>query len=55
MIRAITPNWTEEVFIIFEIQTIQAHYTYKIKDLNDEEIKGGFYEQELQKAKATNI
>ena len=29
-------------------------YTYKIKDLNDEIIKGQFYEKELQKTKNTN-
>ena len=44
-----TPRWTEEVFTISEI-----HYTnpitYKIVDCNNEEIKGTFYEQELQKA-----
>jgi len=27
--------------------------TYKIKDKNDEEVKGSFYEQELQKSKQT--
>ena len=41
-------KWTEEVFIIDKIQ-----YTNPItyKDLNDEEIKGSFYELELLKAK----
>ena len=42
-------NWSEELFIIKEIQpTIPI--TYKIKDLLDEDIKGSFYEQELQRA-----
>jgi hypothetical protein len=43
------PLWTEE---LFEISTIQytIPITYKIKDMNGEEIKGTFYEQELQKS-----
>jgi len=46
--KGYTPRWTEEVFTVSEV-----HYTdpitYKLKDLNGEEIKGSFYEQELQK------
>ena len=40
------PNWTE-------VGKIQYTYpiTYKLKDLNDEEIQGSFYEPELLKAK----
>ena len=42
--KGYTPNWTEEVFTVSEV-----HYTdpitYKLKDLNGEEIKGSFYEQ----------
>ena len=45
-----TPNWTEEVFTIDKIQYTNP-ITYKLKDLNDEEIKGSFYEPELLKAK----
>ena len=42
-------NWSEELFIIKEIQpTIPI--TYKIKDLLGEDIEGSFYEQELQMA-----
>ena len=42
-------NWSEELFIINKIQpTIPI--TYKIKDLLGEDIKGSFYEQELQRA-----
>ena len=47
--KGYTPNWTEEVFTIDEIQYTNP-ITYKIKDLNNEEIKGSFYEQELLKA-----
>ena len=44
------PNWTEELYIVNEVQkTIPP--TYKLKDLLGEEIEGSFYEQELQKSK----
>jgi len=43
-----TPNWTEEVFIVDEIQWTSP-ITYQIKDLNGELIKSTFYREELQK------
>ena len=46
--KGYTPNWTEEVFVISEIQPTDP-ITYKVKDLNGEEIKGTFYREELQK------
>jgi hypothetical protein len=47
--KSYLPLWTEELFEISAIQyTIPI--TYKIKDMNGEEIKGTFYEQELQKS-----
>lgn len=48
--KGYTPNWKEEVFIIDKIQYTNP-ITYKLKDLNDEEIHGSFYEPELLKAK----
>jgi hypothetical protein len=42
-------RWTEELFTVSAIQYTDA-ITYKIKDLNGEEIKGTFYEQEMQKS-----
>jgi len=45
--KGFTPNWTE-VFAVSKIQRTNP-VTYKITDLNDEEIQGTFYEQELQK------
>ena len=48
--KGYTPNWTEELFIVDEIQYTNP-ITYKLKDLNNEEIKGSFYEPELLKAK----
>ena len=46
--KAYTPKWTEELFIIEKIQYTDPP-TYKLKDLNGEEIIGSFYEPELQK------
>jgi hypothetical protein len=43
------PRWTEELFTVSAIQYTDP-ITYKIKDLNVEEIKGMFYEQEMQKS-----
>ena len=48
--KGYTPNWTEEIFVIDEILNTNP-VTYRLKDLNQEEIKGTFYEQELSKAK----
>ena len=39
--KGYTPNWTEEVFVISEIRLTNP-ITYKIKDLNGEEIGGTF-------------
>ena len=48
--KGYTPNWTEEVFTVDKIQYTDP-ITYRLKDLNDEEIKGSFYEPELSKAR----
>ena len=48
--KGYTPNWTEEVFTVDNIQYTNP-ITYKLKDQNDEEIQGSFYEQELLRAK----
>lgn len=48
--KGYTPNWTEEIFVISQIQNTNP-ITYKLKDLNEESIEGSFYEPELQKAK----
>ena len=42
------PNWSREVFEIHE-KLPRIPPVYKIKDLEDEEVLGVFYEQELQK------
>ena len=44
-------NWTEEVFTFdYKIQYTNP-ITYKLKDLNNEEIESSFYEPELLKEK----
>ncbi|KAL9979408.1 hypothetical protein ACROYT_G017070 [Oculina patagonica] len=48
--KGYTPNWSEEIFIVDKIQYTNP-ITYKLKDLNNEEIQGSFYESELLKAK----
>lgn len=46
--KGYTPSWTEEVFIITH-KILRDPIVYKIKDLNNEQIEGIFYEPELQK------
>ena len=46
--KGYTTRWTEEIFTITELQNTNP-VTYKIADLQGEEIKGTFYEPELQK------
>ena len=48
--KAYLPNWTYEIFTISEIKQSNP-WTYKIKDWQNEEIEGSFYESELQKTK----
>ena len=48
--KGYTPNWTEEIFTVDKIQYSNP-ITYKLKDLNNEEMQGSFYEPELLKAK----
>ena len=48
--KGYTPNWSNEIFI-FDKTNDTVPYTYNLKDLNDEEIIGSFYDRELQKTK----
>ena len=50
--KGFTTNWTEELFTIIQVQPTNP-WTYKIKDWKGEEVKGTFYEPELQKSKQT--
>ena len=52
--KGYTPRWTEEVFTISAVQNTSP-VTYKIVDLNGEEIQGTFYEAELQKNKPRRV
>ena len=48
--KGYTPNWTEQIFLVDKIQSTNL-ITYRLKDLNNEEIQGSFYEPELLKVK----
>ena len=46
------PSWTEEVFTINK-RVLRRTPMYKIADFDDEELKGTFYEKELQRVNKT--
>ena len=46
--KVYTLNWSSEIFIVDKVNDTLP-YTYNLKDLNDEEILGSFYDRELQK------
>ena len=48
--KGYSPNWSKEICIADKINDTVL-YTYNIKDLNNEEIIGSFYDRELQKTK----
>ena len=48
--KGYAPNWCSEIFIVNKVNDT-VPYTYNLKDLNDEEIIGSFYDKELQKTK----
>ena len=48
--KGYTPNWSKEIFVINKINNT-VPYKYNLKDLNEEEIIGSFYDRELQKTK----
>ena len=45
--KGYTPNWSKEIFIVDKLNDTVPD-TYNLKYLNDEEIIGSFYDQELQ-------
>ena len=51
--KGYTPNWSTEIFTIIRIATNRT--TYHLKDYQDQPVSGGFYEQELLKAKYPDI
>ena len=48
--KGYTPKWSREIFITNKINDA-VPYTYNLKNLNDEEFIGSFYDRELQKTK----
>lgn len=49
------PNWTEELFQISAVVKTQTPITYKIVDLDGENVRGTFYAQELQRVEKEQI
>jgi hypothetical protein len=47
-VKGYIQNWTDEIYTIIQ-RYATAPVTYGIEDLRGEDIKGRFYEQELQK------
>lgn len=52
--KGYTPNWTTEIFKIRKVQHTEP-FTYLLEDERGNEISGGFYEQEIQKAKYPDV
>ena len=52
--KGYTPNWSTEIFTIVRIAATSPP-TYHLKDYQDQPVSGGFYEQELLKAKYPDI
>lgn len=52
--KGYTPNWTTELFKITKIK-ITNPTTYLLEDMQGQPIKGGFYQEELQKTANPNI
>jgi hypothetical protein len=46
--KGYTARWSKEVFKVKSIDTLQHPYMYELEDLQGEDIKGKFYEEELQ-------
>ena len=46
--KGYTPNWLEEIFVIKKTKST-VPWTYVINDLNNKQITGTFYENELQR------
>ena len=48
--KGYAPNWSSEIFIVNKINDT-VPYMYNLKELNEEEIIGSFYDKGLQKTK----
>ena len=47
--KSYLPQWTEEVFLVKTIYTRHPVVTYKLTEWDGQDIKGTFYEQDVQK------
>ncbi|KAJ8949387.1 hypothetical protein NQ318_007483 [Aromia moschata] len=54
LIKKYLPNWTTEIFTIRKVQLTNPT-TYLLKDENNQDILGGFYEEQLQKVKYPDV
>ena len=52
--REYDQRWTGELFIVIQRYRLQGIPHYKLKDYSGEEIKGSFYNEELQKVNVEN-
>ena len=52
--KGYTPDWTTEIFTIVRVAPTNP-VTYHIKDYEGQIVRGGFYEQELLKAKYPDV
>lgn len=52
--KTYTPNWSTEIFTVDKVKLTNPT-TYILKDISNNEIKGGFYEYQLQKVKNPDI
>ena len=53
-VKGYETNWTQEIFVIYDIEYSNVPYYY-LKDLNNEKLDGTFYEQELQRTKQDDL
>ena len=47
--KGATANWSEEIFTVDKVMGESIPIVYRIKDLMDENIEGGFYREQLEK------
>lgn len=52
--KGYTPSWSTELFTVVKIRKT-IPYVYYLRDIDGNEIKGGFYAQELQKTKYPDV
>ena len=52
--KGYTPNWSPEIFTVVKVQKTKP-VTYKLKDYQNQQLDGGFYEFELLRVKNPDI